>query len=79
MHIRHGTAYGFDGERDEHWSTRAGLRVRSVRTRWPLWPWFCAAEDVHSLVPKGRFAVSLVLCGRLRAPSSTVFRAEEMP
>ena len=61
-------------------SRRAGLRVRSVRTRWPLWPWFCpAAEDVHSLVPKGRFAVSLVLRGRLRHQFSTVYRAEEMP
>lgn len=54
--------------------SRSGLRLVSRAVRWPLRPWMCPQTAVHSLRPLGRFAVSLVLCGRVLERPSDVWR-----
>lgn len=53
---------------------RSDLRLRWKRLRRPLVPWVCRPHEVHSLEPLGRFAVSLVLCGRVLERPSDVWR-----
>lgn len=72
VHDKHGVR---DGDRRYVAKGKSELEEIARKVRWPLIPYFCPANDIHSLVPhRVGLHISVVFCGRLESDTSEIWR-----